>query len=260
MLTEQQRQRFRALQQGETDGTLSPTEQAEMHTFIQQIVAPVPRCWKLFGWCVVLVTFYLISGSAKADTPHISLQELRQLWKQRKSPTLPGQNLDHSNQGEKYHDLHLHDAMINAPALSNLLADAQLPLRKPLWDNRIFLENCTIVGDLNLRDKTVRVSLNILHSRFLGNVDCIGTVFRQRILFDHTSFAQGRSVDFAGANFQADAWLTDCHCPENVNFRDAVFANIALFTGTYFGTSERSKLAGSYCYFNHAKFKRYCSI
>ena len=37
MLTEAQRQRFRALQQSEMDGTLSPTEQAEMEAFVQQI-------------------------------------------------------------------------------------------------------------------------------------------------------------------------------------------------------------------------------
>lgn len=39
MLTEPQRQRFRALQQSELDGTLSPTEQTEMEAFVQQIEA-----------------------------------------------------------------------------------------------------------------------------------------------------------------------------------------------------------------------------
>ena len=37
MLTEAQRQRFRALQQGEEDGTLSVAEQAELQAFVQLI-------------------------------------------------------------------------------------------------------------------------------------------------------------------------------------------------------------------------------
>ena len=39
MLTEQQRQRFRTLQQGEEDGILSLPEQAELQTYVQQIEA-----------------------------------------------------------------------------------------------------------------------------------------------------------------------------------------------------------------------------
>lgn len=39
MLTEQQRQRFRALQQSELDGTLAPTEQSELQALARQIEA-----------------------------------------------------------------------------------------------------------------------------------------------------------------------------------------------------------------------------
>lgn len=37
MLTESQRQRFRALQRGEEEDTLSPTERAELQAFVQLI-------------------------------------------------------------------------------------------------------------------------------------------------------------------------------------------------------------------------------
>ena len=39
MFTEPQRQRFRALQQREDDGTLTASEQAELQAFVQQIEA-----------------------------------------------------------------------------------------------------------------------------------------------------------------------------------------------------------------------------